>query len=311
MTVYLDVIWFLNLLFDSLLLYLTAIFLKRSIRIWRLVAGGFVGSLMILLMFTPMYVFLSHPLSKLLLSVVMILIVFGYKRWRLFLKSLFTFYLATFLMGGTLIGVHYLIQYDPELNTNVLLSNVRGFGDPISWLFVFIGFPVAWKFSKGNIENMEMTKIQFSQIVRVMFMIHNVRFSCKGMVDSGNQLYDPLSKMPVMFVSVKNQWDSLPEPIKILAGESEAVINGEKEIPVEWQQRLRVVPYSVVGQEHQLIPAVKPDSIHIKTDDREYLWERGLVSFTVQQLSADEAFQCIVHPKMMTGKQQLCKESVG
>ncbi|MEH7084530.1 sigma-E processing peptidase SpoIIGA, partial [Neobacillus drentensis] len=31
-TIYLDVIWALNLLFDSLLLYLTAIFLKREIK---------------------------------------------------------------------------------------------------------------------------------------------------------------------------------------------------------------------------------------------------------------------------------------
>ncbi len=62
--VYLDIIWALNLLFDSLLLYLTAIFLKRRIRLWRLLAGGFIGSLIILLSFTPLNAYSSHPFQN-------------------------------------------------------------------------------------------------------------------------------------------------------------------------------------------------------------------------------------------------------
>ena len=57
----------------------------------------------------------------------------------------------------------------------------------------------------------------------------------------------------------------------------------------------------MVGQEHQLIVAVKPDSILIEHSGAQYLCEKGLVSFTMKQLSADDAFQCIVHPKMLTG----------
>lgn len=310
MVVYLDVIWFLNLLFDSLLLYLTAIFLKREIRLLRIFAGGIAGSLMVLFLFTPFQAFFSHPLAKFLLSAVMVLIVFGFKRWRFFFKSLMALYLATFLLGGALIGAHYFIQYDPEWNAGVLLSNVKGFGDPISWLFVLVGFPIAWHFSRTNVEHMEMAKIQFEQIVSVTVLVDTFCFRCKGLVDSGNQLYDPLSKMPVMIISVKNHWESLPEPLKLVAGDSEAVLNGSKELPVEWQDRLKLVPYSVVGQEHQLTLAIKPDFIRIKTKDTEYLWERGLVSFTFQQLSADDTFQCIVHPKMLTGEKQVQKEYV-
>ncbi|MDP4085402.1 MAG: sigma-E processing peptidase SpoIIGA [Bacillota bacterium] len=304
MTVYLDVIWVLNLLFDSLLLYLTAIILKRSIRIWRLLAGGFIGSIIVLLAFTPLNTFSGHPLVKLLFSVMMTLTVFGYKRWRFFTKALFTLYFSTFLIGGTLIGVHYFIQYNNQLTTSVLLSNAKGFGDPISWIFVLIGFPIAWHFSKTKIETMEMTKIQFDQIVNVVFTIFNKTFTVKGLVDSGNQLYDPISKMPVMFVSIKDQFDLMPEEIKKMATNSELLIMGEEIIPVEWQNRLRVVPFKVVGQEHQLIVAIKPDTILIRKDMDVYQCEKGLVSFTLQQLSTDNSFQCIVHPKMLTSMKQ-------
>jgi stage II sporulation protein GA (sporulation sigma-E factor processing peptidase) len=242
----------------------------------------------------------------------MILAVFGYKRWRFFVRALMTLYLSTFLIGGALIGVHYFIQFDPKLTTNVLLSNVQGFGDPISWIFVLVGFPIAWHFSKVNMENMEMTKIQFDQIVNVTLKMNHEILHFKGLVDSGNQLYDPLSKMPVMFVTVKNHLESIPDPIKMMALEPEQIIMGDERIPVEWKSRLRVIPCRVVGQEHQLIVAFKPDNIIIKRENDVYECEKGLVSFTMQQLSADNAFQCIVHPKMLTGIKQQCEEvSVG
>ncbi|MEH7110841.1 sigma-E processing peptidase SpoIIGA [Neobacillus niacini] len=304
MSVYLDVIWALNMLFDSLLLYLSAIFLKRRIKIWRLLAGGFIGSLIILFSFTPLHSYSNHPISKLLFSVVMVLIVFGYKRLSFFIKALMTLYVTTFLIGGALIGAHYFVQFDSEMSTKVMIASVTGFGDPVSWLFVLLGFPIAWHFSKRNIENMEMTKIQFDQIVTVTLKINNESFTFKGLVDSGNQLYDPLSKLPVMFVSIKNMVEGLSEPIQKMATDPESLILGNLEFPVDWQNRLRIVPCRVVGQENQLIVAVKPDTILIASKGESYLCEKGLVSFTMQQLSADDAFQCIVHPKMLTGPKQ-------
>lgn len=301
MIVYLDVIWLLNFLFDSLLLYLTAVFLKRSIRIWRLLAGGFIGSLIILLSFTPAASISNQPMSKLFFSVLMVLTVFGYQRWRFFLKGLLTLYFATFLLGGILIGVHYFIQFDSELTTKVLISNVQGFGDPISWLFVLFGFPIAWHFSKAKVESLEMTKIQFEQLVKVIVTIDQEEFVFKGLVDSGNQLYDPLSKMPVMIVSVKDSETALPEAIIKLAEKGESILMEEHDLEVNWQNRLRIVPCRVVGQENQLIVALKPDAIKIIKDHELYLYDKGLVSFTMQELSADGAFQCIVHPKMLTG----------
>lgn len=304
MIVYLDVIWALNLLFDSLLLYLTAIILKRRIRIWRLLAGGFTGSLIILLSFTPINVYSSHPIAKLSCSILMVLITFGYKRFSFFIKALMTLYVSTFLIGGALLGAHYFIQYDARLTSEVFMSSSKGFGDPVSWLFVLIGFPIAWHFSRRNVESMEMTKIQFEQIVNVRLTIDSETFIFKGLVDSGNQLYDPLTKLPVMFVSVKNQMEAISEPIRKMAANPDSIIMGDTEIPDEWQNRLRIVPFSVVGQEHQLIVAVKPDSILIEQNGNQYFCEKGLVSFTLQQLSADDAFQCIVHPKMMTGPKE-------
>ncbi|MBS4189140.1 sigma-E processing peptidase SpoIIGA [Bacillus sp. FJAT-49705] len=300
MEVYLDIIWVLNLLFDSLLLYLTALILKRNLKIWRLFAGGLVGSVIILLSVTPLNTYSGHPLTKLLFSIFMILIAFGYKRFRYFIKVLTTFYLMTFLVGGSLIGVHYFIKFDSQLTSSVFLASVKGFGDPISWLFVLLGFPIVWHFSKRKMEEIEMTKIQYDSLIKVIVTINGESYSFKGLVDSGNQLYDPITKMPVMFISIKGLKENFPEELVKVAQSPENFINGEEQIASEWVHKMRVIPYKVVGQEHQLIIAVKPDEIIIEKENELYKVERGLVSFSLQQLSAENAFQCIVHPKMLT-----------
>jgi stage II sporulation protein GA (sporulation sigma-E factor processing peptidase) len=299
--IYLDVIWALNLLFDSFLLYLAAIILKRQVKLWRVALGGFIGSLLIILSITPLHAAAGHPAGKLFFSVLMVLTVFGYKRLSFFLKALMTFYVTTFLLGGTLTGVHYFIQFDMELASNVAINHIKGFGDPISWLFVLLGFPLAWHFSRRNIEQFEMTKIQYDSLADVEIQFMDLTFEVRGLIDSGNQLYDPISKQPVMILSIGKILETMPEEIRRIAGNPDCVISGEANFSQELESKMRIIPCKVVGQEHQLIIAFQPECIKIITGTDIYFAEKGLISFTTQQLSADDSFQCIVHPKMMAG----------
>ncbi len=56
-----------------------------------------------------------------------------------------------------------------------------------------------------------------------------------------------------------------------------------------------------MGKDHQLIIALKPEKIQMIQNKETITIEKGLVSFTMQELSSDDAFQCIVHPKMLNG----------
>nr|WP_251030231.1 sigma-E processing peptidase SpoIIGA [Bacillus sp. ISL-35] len=296
-----DVIWALNLLFDTFLLYLTAIILKRQIKLWRLAAGGTIGSLLIILSITPFHAAAGHPAGKLLFSILMVLAAFGYKRMRFFLKALMTFYVTTFLLGGTLTGVHYFIQFDMDLASNVAMNHIKGFGDPVSWLFVVLGFPLAWHFSRRNIEQFEMTKIQYDSLADVKVKFMEMDFNIRGLIDSGNQLYDPISKLPVMILSINHCLDQISEEIKKIAENPDCVLSGDGQFSQQLENRMRIIPCKVVGQEHQLIIAFNPDQISITTEEGIYRAEKSLISFTAQELSADGSFQCIIHPKMLAG----------
>jgi stage II sporulation protein GA (sporulation sigma-E factor processing peptidase) len=251
-------------------------------------------------MLTP-FEYTGHPVVKLAFSILMVLIVFGFKKLRSFLKCLMAFYMMTFLIGGALIGTHYFIQFDFDLSTSVALASIKGFGDPLSWLFVLLGFPLAWHFSKSNLEGIEMAKIQYDQIVDVFVEFHGVNIQLKGLVDSGNQLYDPISRRPVMIVSIESLPDEFPEEIKRVAENPDLILTGEVTMPAEFESRIKIIPCKVVGQEHQLIIALKPELLKIQSEKETFIVEKALISFTAQKLSSDDNFDCIVHPKMLTG----------
>ena len=172
----------------------------------------------------------------------------------------------------------------------------------MSWLFVVVGFPLAWQFSRsGTLNGMEMTKLDYEQLVTVTIQIGDFQAEYKGLIDSGNQLYDPISKSPVMIVSISGKEDDIPTDMLTLFENPDKLITQDELVDYSWADRIRVVPYKVIGQNHQLLTAIKPDSLHIQHDNKVYKVTHGIISFTLQQLSAENTYQCIVHPKMLTG----------
>ena len=301
MTVYVDVIWLLNWLFDCLLLYWTAVILKRRVPFWRILAGGFIGSLIILLAFFSNAAWVDDMYMKLLFSVFMVLMAFGFHRLKLFVKSLATLYFMTFLSGGILLGLHYFFSFQVANMSTSTQIGMNRFGDPMSWLFIMIGFPLAWQFSKRTLNGMEMTKLHYEQLVTVTLQVGDFKAVYKGLIDSGNQLYDPISKSPVMIVSILGKETDIPRDMLNLFENPDLLMEQDEATVYTWGDRIRVIPYKVIGQNHQLLTAIKPDVLQIQQGDKVYQVKNGLISFTLQQLSAENSYQCIVHPKMLTG----------
>ncbi|QRF33689.1 sigma-E processing peptidase SpoIIGA [Bacillus safensis] len=303
MVIYLDVIWLLNFCFDLLLLLLTAFILKRQVKKRRYMLGALIGSSIVLLLFTPFAMFASHPLGKLLFSVLIVLATFGFQRFRSFFQNLFAFYFVTFLMGGGMIGVHSFLQTNTVIQNGLLISQNDGFGDPISWLFVLTGFPAIWLFSKKRLGEVGVKKRQFDEQVLVEIHIQGETIRLKGLVDSGNQLYDPMTKTPVMIVQADQLMSICGEPFLELMKQSHPVEVMQKlddRFPL--LDRLRLVPYRAVGHDHGFLLCLKPDTVIIYSKTHMIQPAKCFVGMSLSGLSADQEFQSIIHPDMLDGK---------
>lgn len=304
MSIYLDVIWLLNFSFDLLLLVLTAIVLKRKINKFRLVLAALIGSSIVIMMFTPLAFIATHPFGKMFISILMVLSAFGFKRFRFFFQGLLIFYFVTFLVGGGMIGVHYLLQQEMTYLDGILMTNSTGFGHPISWLFVLFGFPVLWFFARNSLEGIEAKKIHYDQIVKVQIKVDEIQFTLKGLIDSGNQLFDPITRSPVMIIDTLKVQEFLPKLLVHQAIQND-VMKAMSEQPNNeshpWEHRVRLIPYRVVGSEHQFLLGFKPDEVWIETKNETFKVQKTIIGLNRTTLSSEDAYECIVHPKMLQG----------
>ncbi|WP_407728215.1 sigma-E processing peptidase SpoIIGA [Priestia megaterium] len=298
MPIYLDLIWMLNFGLDTILLMLCAVVLKRNYKWWRLLLGGFIGSLIVLLMFTPFSHLMVHPAIKILFSFFMVLMTFGYKRLRFFFENLLTFYFATFVVGGGLMGVHFLFQDQFLVLNQMVDTKSPQFGDPISWIFVLIGFPLLSYFSKTRVDDLRMKNITFDQLVDVEIILNEQTLSMKGLIDSGNQLVDPLTKTPVMIVTADSLKEILPEGLMELSKNVQSFSHSE-DIDQEWYSKVRFVPYRSVGQAKQLLLALKPDMVRLVHQSNTIEVTKVLVGISHTTLSVEKQYECIVHPKLI------------
>lgn len=292
MAVYLDVIWFLNFCTDYLLLTLTGILLKRDIKKKRILISSAIASLYVLIIFTPYAQFFYHPAVKFVFSMFIVFIAFQFKRFSYFFQNVAMFYFVAFMIGGGLIAVRFFLQTDSQLLNAIAEMNVSSFGDPISWLFVIIGFPLLWIFSRNRFTNIEYRTMTYDQIAVVEVHIEDEIFRLKGLIDSGNHLTDPLTKAPVMVMEQSHV--SLPF-------DTERLLSGDliEESNHPWSPRMRFVPYRSVGQEEQFMLAIRPDFIRIFYKNETYIVKQLVVGLTNQRLSSEGDYNCILHPKMI------------
>ncbi|WP_369902939.1 sigma-E processing peptidase SpoIIGA [Bacillus manliponensis] len=297
MVVYADIVWLLNVCIDFLLLLLTAIVLKRKVKRWRLILGACIGSTIVIFAFTPFAYVMTHPLTKLLYSLLIVYAAFGFFRFRTYIQAVLTFYFVTFMVGGGLVGTHFFLQTNNIMNEFVSTKSVS-YGDPISWLFVVIGCPLVYYFSKKQIEDVEVTKIHYEQIVKVRVRVNELDMYVDGLIDSGNQLYDPLTKTPVMIMNLSSFEDTLPRWL-IEQIQSKNEIPYIPEAESEWATRLRLIPYRAVGVSHQFLWAIKPDEIHIYHEGKTVIPSKVFVGLNTEPLSASGEYQCILHSKLL------------
>lgn len=131
------------------------------------------------------------------------------------------------------------------------------------------------------------------------------KVTVKGLIDSGNQLYDPITKKPVMIAEAEKLMTVFPESMhQVISNRNpmEAVTAIEQK---EWIGRLKIIPYRSVGQDLQLLLAVIADEVVIHTKEESLMLSRPLIGLNHSRLSSEDDYQCIIHPKMIqTGKQK-------
>lgn len=305
MIVYLDIILLLNIAIDTLLLWFTAFFRKERVVWWRIIAASVCGSTYLLFFFFPSFSLMYQWPVKLLLSILILWIAFGNKRLWAFTQNLIIFYFVAFVFGGGVFGLQYFLAPQNEILGGLVVTHNDGFGVGFKPTFVIlvIGFGLVYVLGRKSYQAIQEPRRIETFLAEVVVTLAGERVICRGLVDTGNQLHEPITRIPVMILETRMLAHLLPPSLLRQADENggmwEKLDGCWEELPAEWQARIRLIPYRSVSRGMDFLLAIKPDSVTIVQDGNRFETQKVLIGLNPIPLAADGKYQAIVHPAMM------------
>ncbi|MCI8621447.1 MAG: sigma-E processing peptidase SpoIIGA [Clostridia bacterium] len=213
---------------------------------------------------TNSYIYLNL-ISKIILSLVMIYIAFFPKNIKMLLKYIIIFYLASFVFGGCAFFLLYYIKPQEILYKNGFLTGT--YPIKIAFLGAIVGLTllnIAFKLIKTRLNKNDM-------FCEVEILYREKITSMRLMIDTGNLLRDPITKVPVIVVEKEKLRELIDKDVldsleKVIYGTNEDLI---EKIGEDYISRFRLIPFSSLGKQNGMLIGFKPDEIIIKFDGME------------------------------------------
>ncbi|MBB6455038.1 stage II sporulation protein GA (sporulation sigma-E factor processing peptidase) [Salirhabdus euzebyi] len=298
MTIYLDAVWILNFLIDWMILQLVHWLTRASTPRVRLIAGGIVASLLVpITLLYPNNFFSTLP-GKIIFSLIILVVSFGFKNLRQYMKQFLSFYFVSFAIGGGLFGIYFLVGQQLHNSNGLFVTYTTGFGDMVSWTFVAIFFPIVWWFTRTRLDQITFEKIRYSEMCPVKFELDGNQYETTGFFDSGNSLMDPFTKKPVIVCDevVLKRCFSDSDWLQLKKCQEDWSF---EHLPDKWLSRIRMIPYQGVGGRRAFILIFKPDNFYVKYQNQNYCLDKVYIGIQFGELSADGSYHCLLHPKIM------------
>lgn len=302
LVVYVDLIFLSNLAIDGAVLLTTAWVRGIRPRYWRILAAAAIGAAYVVFMFVPAASFLYTFLAKIMLSLLMLWTAFGFGSLQHFVRNSAAFYGVNFAAAGGVLGIHYMLQSSSGMWDRLWFTRT-GVGVELSLSLLFVGMAAAaalllYRYAWSGRKKAELT---LAHLAEVSVIIGGREYRCTGLVDTGNRLYDPLTRTPVMVMEAALYQAELPpswlEHIK--KSQVDLLLAGLDQDDSPWRDRLRLVPYRGINKGTQFMLAVKPDRVHIEREGRVYASSSVLIGLDGGKLAADGAYRAIIHPSLL------------
>jgi len=337
MVVYVDIVFAANFVLDFAMLMAAA--KVRGLRpvLWRCALSAAVGAGYVLFMFVPELSAFYSFVVKCLFSAAMIMTAFGFRSPAGFAGDLAAFYAVNAAAAGAVLGAHYLLASSHDVWNGILFAQAGGVRHALGlslWSVLAAGAGGALLFRKVQKGALRKQRRE-SYLAEVNVRIGAAEVRCTGLIDTGNQLYDPLTRAPVMMMEadlwkgvVPERWMNViltrePENIVRLIDEADRGAGaGGAPVPgtdgasgtgaetdsgasdALWRERIRLVPYRGMGSGGKLMVALKPDEVAIERNGRTERTKKALVGIEAGPFAADGAYRALVHPALVESNRE-------
>ncbi len=297
--VYVDVIFIINFVMDYILLYIVKKIIKREVSYARLALGSLVGAICacILTLIPKLNQVIQFIISYLIVCIFMVWVTFRPKSIRSWVKCVVNTYLITFLIGGLFNSLYYhsmLGYYFHEIINGRFFSRLNGLKLFILTLIAFVLIFITKKVIKTFLKEDEIiyeTKIYF----------RDKSISLTGLLDTGNNLYDPIFGKPVNIIEYSALKNLLSESqiqyIDKWLTDSKG--NSLKEIEKNETINVYMIPYSSIGKKKGLLTTIEIDKVEIIKGNDKICNKNVLAGIWNGKFNKCDKYQFILHKDLM------------
>jgi len=292
--VYVDILFLVNFAMNLLIFFISLAIRRKQLRWLRLICGAAVSAAVYcLLLFSP-WVWMLGMVSGLLILGAGLIIAARFWSVMDFLLTLAVVYAAAFGVQGAAVAMAN------SLSPNVLGASF-GLGD-----FSAAHLLVASAMSFGGIK-LGQKYILCKLINRQSFCAVKVFMDGKScvvnaLIDSGNSLVEPISQSPVVIAEFEKIQSILPQEFQRLyqnkqQDELESVILSASTGIMA--SRIRMIPFSALGNRDGIIIGFRPDKIEIMSNTQTQKPMQGIIGICDFALAADGSYHALMNPAIL------------
>ncbi|MGE4271384.1 MAG: sigma-E processing peptidase SpoIIGA [Desulfitobacterium sp.] len=297
---YLDIDLVVNGSMDALLIILVAHLLNFPLRGKRLAAGVMAGEIPVIFSaYAPAsFVF---ELSKFLVPMLMIGLAFPYRGIRPYLKTLLLFWIVSAGLGGLVYAVWGWVSFDGILGSSLRIGMKNLWILPLGVGLWWVS-QNAWYSIVGSAAQTRATLYDL-RIDLGAEMGDESSITVRALLDTGNQLRDPLTGNPVILVEEEIAAAVMPE--ELLPALQGAWRDLEDPWPWLWQsdslwiKYFVFIPYQGVGHKSWLL-GIRPQKV-VCTSLSEPKEMKATLAIVQHELSSDRTYQALLHPEHVRG----------
>lgn len=291
--VYVDILFLINFIMVYFIFFIVNKLIKSKISLKRLAFSSFFATLLYIL--TIIFIPFSNILSIFIVSFIFIIsIIIGFKPKTInyFFKIFLLVNITSFCIGGGSIALFYYINLNSVLN-NLLDFTIQHF--PLKILIIsIISTYIIIKLFLSWYKKIFIKKQSFYNITLYK---NNTNVSLNALLDTGNNLKEPITKKPVIiaeFIAIK---PILPEKLKIIFYEKqEDDLN--KLLTLDNTADIRFIPFKSIGKKSGLLIGIKIDKLEIHTENKIILKD-AIVAISNFNLSNDNFYNALLNPELL------------
>lgn len=301
--VYVDQVFLGSLIMNVMILWVTAKLGRVNFIRWRLLASAAIGAMYSLFVFIPVLENFLNPGYKFGMSVLMIIIVFIPSPIKKVIMLLAYFYLSTFALGGTVLGIVNFLHSSSFSDGS--MTSIMQAVDAYLWYGVILGLAIFW--SLGRIAPAVLRKRLILPLLRADLSVNlrGQKVCLAAMLDTGNNLTDPLTGHPVIVAEYEAIKKILPEQVRSVVEQHKqddsAVILAELGENIR-QGNFRIIPYRSVGRENGWLLAFRPDEVELRHGGNMFRTNDVIVALYSDYLRSDTPCRALLPPGLLESR---------